>query len=41
MQIVCDWDLVVAPLDVAWLEWLNKISGLGVKIDTFTKKCRL
>lgn len=37
MQIVCDWDLVVAPLDVAWLEWLNKISGLGVKIDTFTK----
>lgn len=37
MRIVCDWDLVVAPLDVAWLEWLNKISGLKVKIDPLTK----
>lgn len=27
MKIVCDWDLVVAPLDVAWLEWLVKVSG--------------
>lgn len=37
MRIVCDYDLVVAPADVHWLNWLNAVSGENVVLPATGK----
>ncbi len=33
MRLVCDWDLVIAPADIEWLNWLNAVSRSNIKFD--------
>lgn len=38
MRIVCDCDLVIAPADVPWLEYLNAVSGKNIQFNTTRKE---
>lgn len=33
MRLVCDWDLVIAPADIEWLNWLNAVSRSNIEFD--------
>lgn len=38
MRVVCDCDLVIAPADIPWLEYLNAVSGENVCFNTTQKE---
>lgn len=39
MRIVCDCDLVIAPADIKWLDWLNAVSESNVVLPQGVKEC--